>query len=254
MPLHVRDLGDGPPVVFLHPGPGLDGSVFLPHVQPAGRRGLPRAARRPARRRPRRRDWTLPGQAAAVEELMRELDAERTLLGHSFGGYVAMQHLVDYPGQRRAGRRLLHRRRRGGAAGRARGPLRGPARGRRGRRPRRLRARELGDRRRRSAAQVWRDQMPFFADDPAKVVPMLDDVVFQLEAHHGHDFGELHALEALAAADSPGARDRGRARTGPTPARSARGSPRPPRAASWWSSRASATSRSPRRPTATGRR
>ena len=32
MPLHVRDLGAGPPVVFLHPGPGLDGSVFLPHV------------------------------------------------------------------------------------------------------------------------------------------------------------------------------------------------------------------------------
>ena len=28
---------------------------------------------------------------------MRELD-EPTLLGHSFGGYVAMQHLVDFPG------------------------------------------------------------------------------------------------------------------------------------------------------------
>jgi pimeloyl-ACP methyl ester carboxylesterase len=30
MALHVRDLGEGPPVVLLHPGPGLDGSVFLP--------------------------------------------------------------------------------------------------------------------------------------------------------------------------------------------------------------------------------
>jgi pimeloyl-ACP methyl ester carboxylesterase len=33
MPLHVRDLGSGPAIVLLHPGPGLDGSVFLPGAQ-----------------------------------------------------------------------------------------------------------------------------------------------------------------------------------------------------------------------------
>src|SRR5918999_3609848 len=99
MALHVRVLGgDGPPVVLLHPGPGLDGSVLLPGAHAltdAGFRALlvdlPGSGRSPAG------DWTLRGQAAAVEELMRELD-EPTLLGHSFGGYVAMQHLVDYPG------------------------------------------------------------------------------------------------------------------------------------------------------------
>jgi pimeloyl-ACP methyl ester carboxylesterase len=32
---------------------------------------------------------------------------------------------------------------------------------------------------------------------------MLDKVVFQPEAHHEHDFGELHALDALAAFDGP---------------------------------------------------
>ena len=32
---------------------------------------------------------------------------------------------------------------------------------------------------------------------------MLDDVVFHVEAHHEHDLGELHALEALAATDIP---------------------------------------------------
>ena len=98
MPLHVRDLGSGPPIVFLHPGPGLDGSVFLPgatHVADAGFRvllfDLPGSGRSPAG------DWTLAGQALAVEDAVNELGLEDwTLLGHSFGGYVAMQHLVDF--------------------------------------------------------------------------------------------------------------------------------------------------------------
>jgi pimeloyl-ACP methyl ester carboxylesterase len=51
--------------------------------------------------------------------------------------------------------------------------------------------------------QLWRDQMPFFADDPAAAEMMLADVLFQVEAHKSHDWGELHALDALAAADIP---------------------------------------------------
>jgi pimeloyl-ACP methyl ester carboxylesterase len=51
--------------------------------------------------------------------------------------------------------------------------------------------------------EVWRDQLPFFANDPAAVEPMLDKVVFQPEAHHPHDLGELHALDALAAFPGP---------------------------------------------------
>jgi pimeloyl-ACP methyl ester carboxylesterase len=50
---------------------------------------------------------------------------------------------------------------------------------------------------------------------------MLDDVVFQVEAHREHDLGELHALDALAGADIPvlaiaGSEDR------PTPPAAAR--------------------------------
>src|SRR5262245_20173543 len=98
MALHHRDLGSGPPVVFLHPGPGLDGSVFLPgavRVAEAGFRvllaDLPGSGRSPAT------DWTLAGQAEGVQDLADELGLEDwTLVGHSFGGYVAMQHLVDY--------------------------------------------------------------------------------------------------------------------------------------------------------------
>jgi proline iminopeptidase len=209
---HVRDLGTGPPVVFLHPGPGLDGSVFLPHVQAvvdAGYRALlvdlPGSGRSPGD------DFTLKAQAAAVEEVMRELD-KPTLLGHSFGGYVAMQHLVDYPG---SAARLV-------ASctdadeeeppGAPENPLEGL--------PPEVAARvEAAFEREHSVTtpeecrEVWLDQMPFFAVDPDKVAPMLDDVVFQVEAHHEHDLGELHALEALAATDIPvlavvGAQDR----------------------------------------------
>src|SRR5919106_3526363 len=98
MGLHVRDLGTGPPVVLLHPGPGLDGSVFLPHVGQLVDAGfhallvdLPGSGRSPGD------DFTLKAQAAAVEGVMRGLEAP-VLLGHSFGGYVAMEHLVDFPG------------------------------------------------------------------------------------------------------------------------------------------------------------
>src|SRR5215218_7793210 len=99
MPLHVREIPPGPPhgppVVLLHPGPGLDGSVFLPGVQQlvdAGFRALlvdlPGSGRSPAT------DWLLASQAEAVEDFVNELGLEDwTLLGHSYGGYVAMQHL-----------------------------------------------------------------------------------------------------------------------------------------------------------------
>jgi proline iminopeptidase len=202
MALHVRDLGTGPPVVLLHPGPGLDGSVFLPGAHAlvdAGFRALlvdlPGSGRSPGT------DFTLRAQAAAVEELMRELERP-ALLGHSFGGYVAMQHLVDFPG---SAARLI-------ASctdadeeeppGTPENPLDGLA-------PEVAARVEAAFEREGSVSspeqcrEVWLDQMPFFAVDPDKVAPMLDDVVFQVEAHHEHDLGELHALEALAATDIP---------------------------------------------------
>ena len=202
MPLHVVDLGAGPPVVLLHPGPGLDGSVFLPGANAlvdAGFRALlvdlPGSGRSPGA------DFTLKGQAAAVEELMRGLE-EPTLLGHSFGGYVAMQHLVGFPG---SAARLIASCTDADeepAPGEPEDPLEGL--------PPEVRARvEAAFEREKSVTtpeecrQVWIDQMPFFAVDPEKVVSMLDDVVFQPEAHHEHDLGELHALEALAATDIP---------------------------------------------------
>jgi proline iminopeptidase len=196
MPLPVRDLGAGQPVVLLHPGPGLDGSVFLPHAQQlvdAGYRAL--LVDLPVD------DFTLTRQAAAVEELMRELEAP-TLLGHSFGGYVAMQHLVDFPGSAARLVASCTDADEEEAPGTPENPLEGLP-------PEVAASVEAAFERENSVTtpeecrQVWIDQMPFFAVEPEKAVRMLDDVVFNVEAHHEHDLGELHALEALAATDIP---------------------------------------------------
>jgi proline iminopeptidase len=202
MDLHVRDLGSGPPVVLLHAGPGLDGSIFLPGARSlvdAGFRALlvdlPGSGRSPAG------DWTLRGQAAAIEELMHELE-QPTLLGHSFGGFVAMQHLVDFPG---SAARLVasctdaeEEEPEDAPEDRFAGLPEDVAAG-----VREAFERENSVTTPEECRDVWRDQMPFFAVEPEKVVPILDDVVFQVEAHTGHDLGELHALEALASAEIP---------------------------------------------------
>jgi proline iminopeptidase len=198
MALHVRDLGAGPPVVLLHPGPGLDGSVFLPGADAlveAGFRALlvdlPGSGRSPAG------EWTLRAQAAAVEELVRELERP-TLLGHSFGGYVAMQHLVDFPG---SAARLVASSTDADeeeAPGAPEDPFAAL--------PEAVEAafeREHTVTTPEECREVWRDQMPFFAFQQERARAMLDDVVFQPEAHRERDFGDLHALDPLAAADIP---------------------------------------------------
>ncbi len=89
-------------MVLLHPGPGVDGSVFLPGAQALGEThrvlvvDLPGNGRSPGGDSA---DWTFAGFAQAVETLAGELALEDwTLLGHSFGGFVTMQHLIDFPG------------------------------------------------------------------------------------------------------------------------------------------------------------
>ena len=87
---------------MLHPGPGLDGTVFLPGVERLAEThrvllaDLPGNGHSPEGDR---NEWTLAGFARAVERLAQQLELrDWTLLGHSFGGFVALQHLVDFPG------------------------------------------------------------------------------------------------------------------------------------------------------------
>ena len=203
MPLHVREIHPrpphGPPVVFLHPGPGLDGSVFLPGAQRVADAGfrvllvdLPGSGRSPAA------DWTLAGYAEAVEDFAGELGLQDwTLLGHSFGGYVAMRHVVDYGTASRCVASCTDAEEE---------PAPGVSEDRWDDLAPEVEAafeREATVSTPEECHEVWRDQLPFFALDPAAVEPMLDRVVFQPEAHHPHELGELHALDALAAFEGP---------------------------------------------------
>jgi proline iminopeptidase len=199
MPLHVRDLGSGPPIVFLHPGPGLDGSVFLPGAQRVADAGyrvlladLPGSGRSPAT------DWTLAAHAEAVEDMVNELGlTDWTLLGHSFGGYVAMRHLVDFGTATRYVASCTDAEEE---------PAPGVSEDRYENLPPEVEAAFEAEETVQTPEEclaVWRGQMPFFANDPAAVDPMLDRVLFQPDAHRSRDWGELHALDALAAFDGP---------------------------------------------------
>jgi pimeloyl-ACP methyl ester carboxylesterase len=199
MPLHVRDLGSGQPIVLLHPGPGLDGSVFLPGAQRVADAGyrvlladLPGSGRSPAT------DWTLAAHAEAIEDLVNELGLEDwTLLGHSFGGYIAMQHLVDFGTAERYVASCTDA---------DEEPAPGVSEDRWDDMSPEVEAafeREESVQTPDECREVWIAQMPFFANDPAAVEPMLDRVVFQPEAHRARDWGELRALDALPAFRGP---------------------------------------------------
>jgi proline iminopeptidase len=201
--LHVIEAGSGPAVVLIHAGPGLDGSIFFPGAQALAEAGhrvlaidLPGNGRSPAG------EPTLAGFARAVEQFASELALEDwTLLGHSFGGYVAAQHLVDFPDS--AARLVIScsdvdEEEPEGMPD----PFEGlPAEVAAG-----IEAaseREATVQTPEECYEVWVAQMPLFAAEPERVTPMLDDVVFSPEMHHPHDWGELHALGALAATTKP---------------------------------------------------
>ena len=201
MPLHVRDLGSGPPVVFLHPGPGLDGSVFLPGAQRVADAGFRVLLVDLPGQRPlagRRLDARGLGRGGRGLRRTSSVCEDWTLLGHSFGGYVAMQHVVDY-GDRHALCRLVHRRRGGAGRRRSTGSLREHvAGGRRG-----VRARGHGERRRRSAARCGATSC---RSSPTTRPPSSRCSTASSSSPRPTtrtSCGELHALGALAAFDGP---------------------------------------------------
>jgi pimeloyl-ACP methyl ester carboxylesterase len=99
--LYVREEGAGRPLVLLHGGPGLDGSVFFPEIAALAGEGVRllavdhRANGRSDAGDPAR--WTVPQMADDVEALIRELDLDRPIvMGHSFGSFVAQHHMAEY--------------------------------------------------------------------------------------------------------------------------------------------------------------
>jgi proline iminopeptidase len=99
--LHVREEGTGRPLVLLHGGPGLDGSVFFPEIGALAADGVRvlavdhRANGRSDACDPAR--WTVPQMADDVEALIRELGLARPIvMGHSFGSFVAQHHMAEH--------------------------------------------------------------------------------------------------------------------------------------------------------------
>ena len=206
--LAYRAAGSGRPLVLLHPGTGLDGSVFFPEVLSLTERGvsviafdLPANGRSAA---PDRSDWTIAGFARIVMAAVRELRLEPgswDLLGHSFGGFVALELNNLHRGELT---RLI--------ASCTIGSEEPPPEGTPGELERlsdEERAAFEGVSEREAQAttpeelkQVWLDQVDYWSGTPAgaaKVRERFEGVTYQPGPNQHQDRGELEALEALAA-------------------------------------------------------
>jgi pimeloyl-ACP methyl ester carboxylesterase len=99
--LNVHEKGEGRPLIALHGGPGLDGSVWFPALDPLAEEGWRvlapdlRAnglsdAGDPAR-------LTVPQMADDVEEIIHQLDlSDPVVMGWSFGSFVTQSHMARH--------------------------------------------------------------------------------------------------------------------------------------------------------------
>ena len=99
--LYVHEKGEGRPIVALHGGPGLDGSVWFPGMDPFvadGWRILAPDHRANGRSDPGDRSrWTVPQMADDVEQLIARLRLPSPVVfGWSFGSFVAQSHMARH--------------------------------------------------------------------------------------------------------------------------------------------------------------
>ena len=150
-----------------------------------------------------RAEWTLAGFARAVERLAGELELrDWTLLGHSFGGFVAMQHLVDFPG---SAARII-----ASCTDASETPPPGaPEDLLEGLTPEQREQVDEGLAREQVAGSpqqlkdAWLAQGPIMTADPPAFERMLRDVLYRPEMARPREWGELEALSALAFTDIP---------------------------------------------------
>jgi proline-specific peptidase len=101
--LYVVERGRDYPLIILHGGPGLDHHMFGDYLDPltddyrlilVDQRANGRSGRPPED------TWTLEQNAKDVGLLAKAMGLGKyTVLGHSYGAFVALQHAVDFPGQ-----------------------------------------------------------------------------------------------------------------------------------------------------------
>jgi proline iminopeptidase len=99
--LYVHEAGEGRPLIGLHGGPGLDGSIWFPGIVPLATEGWRILA--PDLRGNGRSDagyparWTVPQMADDVEALIQVLDLQHpVVMGQSFGSFVAQSHMARH--------------------------------------------------------------------------------------------------------------------------------------------------------------
>lgn len=99
--LFYRTVGRGPPLVFLHGGPGANHRYFLPWVKPlaAGSRLVFYDQRGGGRSTAATdRDYGLGTMVSDLEVLRKKLGLGRiNLLGHSWGGMLALEYALRHP-------------------------------------------------------------------------------------------------------------------------------------------------------------
>lgn len=99
--LYVHERGEGRPLVALHGGPGLDGSVWFPALEPlASEEWRVLAPDQRANGRSEAGDparWTVSRMADDVQELIEALALEQpVVMGWSFGSFVAQSHMARH--------------------------------------------------------------------------------------------------------------------------------------------------------------
>jgi pimeloyl-ACP methyl ester carboxylesterase len=205
--LAYRSAGSGRPLVLLHPGPGLDGSVFFPEVLRLTESGvrlvaidLPANGRSPAGDPA---DWTISGYARSVMRCVRALGFEPgawDLLGHSFGGFVALELNKLHPGELT---RIVASCTDGSEApppGDPPGPLDGLTE---------AEAERIEDAWERESAattpeqlrDAWLDQLDYYAagsEGAGRLRERWRGVTYQVGPNQPRDWGDLEALDALA--------------------------------------------------------
>jgi proline iminopeptidase len=100
--IYYEIIGQGPPLLVLHGGPGSTHGYFLPYLLPLARHHrLIFLDERGSGRSERLADikgYTLNGMACDVDALRRALKLKKVdVLGHSFGGILAQAYAIKYP-------------------------------------------------------------------------------------------------------------------------------------------------------------
>jgi proline-specific peptidase len=100
--LYVVERGTGYPLIVLHGGPGLDHHEFADYLDPlcdqfrlilVDMRAQGQSDMCPEE------TWTLARMAKDVVSLAHAMQLEKyAVLGHSYGAFVALQNVVDFPG------------------------------------------------------------------------------------------------------------------------------------------------------------